>query len=122
MNITWKEGVTTLAAAGAVALEWAYFHSYSWPLVSSTRWVVAGLALLIGIGFLFSYVWDKTRSEGWSMTANVIAMVAVVLTALGLIFPASDYVVLLMLTSIVFWVAAIVRHLTVHAPSTQVHA
>lgn len=122
MNITWKEGVTTLASAGAVAVERAYFHNYSWPLVSSTRWVVVGLAALIAVGYIFSYVLDSTRSEGWSLTANILAVAAAVLTALGLAFPASDYVVLLMLAAIVFWVAAVVRHLTVPAPDTRVHA
>lgn len=122
MNITWREGVTTLAAAGAIVLERAYFHSYTWPLVSSTRWVVTGLAVLLAAQYIINVLMDKSRSEAWFYTANLIAMIGAVLTGLGLLFPASDYVVLLMLTAITFGFFAILTHFAAHSPTPHVRA
>lgn len=122
MNITWREGVTTLAAVGAVVIERAYFHSWNWPLVSSTRWVVTGLAILIAVQYIFNVLLDKTRSEAWFYTGSLLGMISTVLAGLGLIFAVSDYVVLLMLAAITFWFFAILTHLVSHSPAPHVHA
>lgn len=120
MRITWKDGITTLSTAGAIVLERAYFHSWNWPLISNVRWVIAGLAVLIAISFLFGYVLDEQRSAAWSWATGLLAATAAVLTGLGLIYAASDYVVLLMLTAVVFWAASLVAHLATHR-STSTH-
>lgn len=116
MRITWRDGVSTLAVAGAVVLERAYSLEWSTAtLVADTRWALGGVAALAVIAFVFSYMLDATRSTLWSVVAGVLAVVAIALTALGLIYAESGYVVWLMLTAVVFWVASIVRHLTVPA-------
>lgn len=122
MSLTWRDGVTTLATAGAVVLERAYFHNWDWPLLSSMRWAIAGLAILIAVNYLFGFILDATRGEGWTVVANALAVIAVLLTAFGLSYVVSDYVVLLMVTAIVFWAASIVRRLAVHVPMAHGHA
>lgn len=123
MKVTWKDGVTTLSTAAAVVLERAYFHNWDWPLIDNMRWAVAGLALLFAVGFVFSYVLDAVRGIGWSWAAGSLGVLAVVLTGLGLYYnTTTDYVVSLMLTTVLFWVASLVRHLTVHYPMTHSHA
>lgn len=119
MRITWRDGVTTLSTAGAIVLERAYFYNWDWPLISNVRWTIAGLAALILVGFVFSYALDTTRSRGWSIIAGLIGLAAVVLTGLGLIYAASNYAILLMLTAVVFWIASVIEHAAV--PSTTTH-
>ena len=119
MRITWRDGVTTLAAVGAITLERAFFHDWDWPLISNMRWTLAGLVVLGAVGFVFSYVLDRRADMLWTVTAWVLGLGMLALTALGLIFTNSDYVVLLMLNVVVFWFVSIVRHLTVS--STTAH-
>lgn len=122
MRITLKDGVTTAATAGAVVLERAYFHDWDWPLIANMRWTIAGLAALTAVGLLFSFVLDTTRNMVWSVVASAFAISTVVLTGLGLYYTNSDYVVLLMLNAVLFWVASLVRHLTVPATYSHGHA
>lgn len=119
MRITWKDGITTLSTAGAIVLERAYFHEWDWPLISDMRWTLIGLAALVAVSYLFGYVLDRSHSTIWNWTAGLLAILAAVLTGLGLIFAASDYVVLLMLTAVVFWIVSIVAHVAV--PGTRTH-
>lgn len=122
MRITWKDGVTTLSAAGAIVLEYAYFHDWDWPLISNMKWVMIGLAGLTAIGLVFSYVLDQVRSFSWSLIAGVFAVSTVALTGLGMYYANTDYIVLLMLNAVLFWIASVVRHVTVHSPVAQGHA
>lgn len=122
MSITWRDGITTLSTAGVIVLERAYFHNWDWPLVSSLRWMIVGLAVLTAVGLIFSYTLDKFRSSGWSLVAGTLGTLAAGFTGLGLIFNDSDYLVLLMLTAVVFWLASIVRHITIPSTLSQSHA
>ena len=111
MRITWKDGVTTVAAVGTVVLERAYYHAYTWPLVSSVRWVVVGLAVLGAVGFTAGYLFDTVRNTAWSTVAITLALVTLGLTAFGLVFATSGYVVTLMVTALTFWVVSTGLHL-----------
>lgn len=122
MRITWKDGVTTLATAGAIVLERAYFHNWDWPLISSMRWTMAGLAALIAVSFVFGYLLDAYKSELWGFASSVLLFAAIVLTGLGMYYVVSDYVVLLMVNAVVFWCASLLRHFTVHVPMAHGHA
>jgi hypothetical protein len=119
MRITWKDGVTTLSTTGAIVLERAYFHTWDWPLISNIDWAIAGLVGLTAVGFLFSYVLDKFRGMAWSTVAMVLGAVSLVLASLGLYTHNTDYVVLLMVNAVLFWLASIVRHVTVHLPTAH---
>lgn len=119
MRITWKDGVTTLAMAGAIVVERAHFHSWDWPLISSMRWTIAIIAALFVVSFVFGYVLDNKHSTAWNWTAGILAAIAIVIAGLGLALVQSDYVVLLMLTTVALWAASIVAHLTV--PRTSSH-
>ena len=120
MRITWRDGVTTLTTASAVVLQYAYYHSWDWPLVSSTRWVVTGLGVLLGIGLVSSYAFDSARSAVWSWATGLIAVGGALLVALGLGFADSAYVAWLLAANITLWLISLVHHLTV-APSLVGH-
>jgi hypothetical protein len=122
MRITWKDGVTTLSAAGAIVLERAYFHDWDWPLISNMKWAMAGLAVLTAVGLVFSYALDEVRSFSWSVIAGLFTISTLALTGLGMYYANTDYVVLLMLNAVLFWIASLVRHVTVHAPIAHGHA
>lgn len=119
MSITWRDGATTLTTIAAMLLERAYFHNWDVPLVSSMRWVIVGLVGLTAIGLYFSYVLDHYKSIGWRMTAAVFTLSTLALGCLGLVFVHSDYVVLLMVNAAVFWLASIMRHVSVETPMRQ---
>ena len=119
MRITWRDGVTTLSTAGAIVLERAYFHNYDWPLVSSMRWVIAGLAVLFAINYVFGYVLDRSHATVWTWTSGILAIAALIVTSLGLVYAASDYVVLLMITAVVFWAASLAAHFAVHSTTSS---
>lgn len=121
MRITWKDGVTTIAAGAAILLERAYFHQWDLPLVSSMNWVITGLVALIAVGVIFSYALDEVRGKAWSIVTGVLGVAALALAGLGIYTGNSDYVVLLMLNAVVFWMASIVRHVTVQSPVTHSH-
>ncbi|HRJ06038.1 MAG TPA: hypothetical protein PK096_00510 [Candidatus Saccharibacteria bacterium] len=121
MRITWKDGVTTLATAGIVLLEAAHFYEWGWALVDEVRWVIFGIAALLAISYVFGYVFDGTRSTAWNWVAALVAVVAVVTATLGLIYAASGYAAVLMFTSVAFWLASLVAHLTIHYPTTHGH-
>lgn len=121
MSLTWKEGVTTLAAAGAVLYSWAFYHDWTWSLVSSTRWMIGFMALATGIGYVFSYLLDRERTATWDGAANLIGAAVLVLTILGLGYVSSGYVITLMIGALVFWAAAMVRHLFEPSTTTLTH-
>lgn len=122
MGITWKDGVTTLSTATAVLLERAYFHNWDLPLVDSMTWVIVGMVVLLAVGYMFSYFLDETRSAIWSWTAGILAVVAVGLAGLGLYFEESDYVVLLMINAVAFWIASVLYHAAAPSQITHSHA
>ena len=119
MRITWKDGVTTLAAAGAIVLERAYYHAYSWSLVSSVRWVVTGMAVLGAVAFIAGYLLDTVHNTAWSTVAITFALVMLGLTAFGLVFATSGYVVTMMVAAIAFWVVSTGLHLFESVDSTD---
>lgn len=119
MRVTWRDGVTTLATAGAIVLERAYFHNWNWPLIDDVRWTIGGLAALVVVSFVFGYVLDSSRNTTWTVIAGLIGLAALVFTGLGLVYAASDYAVMLMLSAVVFWIASIIEHIVV--PSTASH-
>jgi hypothetical protein len=113
MYITWKDGVTTATAAGAVLVERAHFHDYAWPLVSSTRWAIGIIMALLAAGFISSYMLDGSKSPGWAFVASFLIVVGLLFTGLGMASGDANYAVMLMVTTVIFWLAAVVRHLTV---------
>lgn len=118
MRITWRDGITTAAVAGAIVIERAFFH-YDWAIVESMRWTIGILAALTAVGLFFSYVLDTAHSTLWTLAASVFALSTAVLTGLGLYYVNSDYVVLLMLNAVLFWMVSIGRHLTISAPASH---
>ena len=124
MRITWRDGATTVATAGAVVLERAYANGWDWPLIANTRWTITGLAVIFAVGFLFSYLLDSARGVTWSWVGAIIGVLAVVLTGLGLYYDtATGYTSLLMFNTILFWLASITAHLSMESTNiTHSHA
>lgn len=116
MRITWKDGVTTLAAGSAVLLERAYFWRWDWPLLSSMRWTLTGLGLLMAVSLALGYLLDEDKTSGWNWFAGLAAVTAAAFVGLGLAYVISDYVVLAMVAVVTFWAVSVLRHLSVHSP------
>lgn len=121
MRITWKDGVTTLATALAVALERAYTLNWDLPFSLDVQWVVAGIFGLVAISYIFSYVLDSTRSTIWTWTSGALVVVSAVVAGLAIVYGTSAYVVTLMITAVIFWAASVVAHLTTESTSTHGH-
>ncbi len=122
MRITWTDGAVTLATIGAVVVERAHFHDWTWPLISSVRWTILIISALAAISILVSFVIDKIHSKSRAIIATIFASLVAVITGLGIYFNASDYIVLLMLTIVAFWAVSIVRHFVTPASMTHYHA
>ena len=116
MKLTWKDAVTTLIMAAVIILERAYFHNWNWPLVSGMRWVVIGIATLTVLSLFFSYVLDRVHSVGWNIIAGVFSLSTLALTGLGLYYANSDFVVLLMLNTVLLWAVSMIGHVISHRP------
>lgn len=111
MRITWKDGITTLTAAGAILIERAHFHVFNVPLVADARWALIGIGILAAVGYIFGYLMDETHESVWTVMANFLGVIMLGVVLLGLIVASSDFVVVLMLSTVVFWLISVVSHL-----------
>jgi hypothetical protein len=111
MTITWRDGITTLAAGAAVLIERSYFHDWGWPLVHQVGWAVCAVALLGFAIFRFSYAMDDKPGTGWSVIAYLSSLLAAGLAAGGIITDNSDFLVWTMIIVIFFWLASVLRHI-----------
>jgi uncharacterized membrane protein YqgA involved in biofilm formation len=119
MRITWKDGLTTISAGGAVVLERAYYHDYDWPLVSSMRWVIGGLAILGAISLVAGFAFDKYTSANWDVLGIFFAVLIATLTTIGLLVTVSAYVALLMASTVAVWAASIAHHAVEHTDARR---
>lgn len=121
-NITWRDGVTTAAAAGVVVLERAHFHNWNIPLIADVRWAIAAFVVLGLVGFVLGYLSDDEPAPAWSYMAGGLGIIGLVLAVLGFYTMNADYLVLLMLDIAAFWLVSLVRHVTLPEHSGHVHA
>lgn len=121
MRNIWKDGITTLGAVATAVMGWAYFHNWTWPLMSSERWVIAGMALMGLIVFTFGYMLDSQHVTSWAAAALVLLIVVLGITTFGLVFATSGYVTALMWSVLAFWVASVGWHTAEHT-STPHHS
>ena len=110
MRITWKDGITTLAAAGAIVLERAHFDQLDIPLFTDARWAILGIGTLTAVGYIFGYLLDETHNQLWSVLANFLGAVLLGICILGLFIVSSDLVVVAMFGAVAFWLISIVSH------------
>jgi hypothetical protein len=124
MRITWKDGLTTLSAGAAIVLERAYYHNYDWPLVSSMRWVIGGLAILAAINVVAGFAFDKYTSAGWDVLGIFFGVAVATLAVLGLSVVVTDYVALLMVSAVTVWAVSVAHHSIEHTttPHSLMHA
>lgn len=119
MAITWRDAITTVAAAAAVLIERSYFHNWGWPMVHQASWAVVAVALLGYVIFRFSYAMDQNPNTSWSVIAYGSSLLAAGLAVGGVLTENSGYLVLTMLVVIAFWLTSILRH--VFVSSTDSH-
>jgi hypothetical protein len=110
MKITWKDAVTTLSAGGAVVLSVAYYNDYSWPLVSNVRWVVGGLAVLAAVILVVGFAFDRLSNLNWDLLGITLAVTIGFITAMGLAFAVSGYVVTMLIAILATWLVSISHH------------
>jgi len=110
MKITWKDAITTLSAGGAGVLTVAYYNDYTWPLMSSTRWVVGGLAALAAVILIIGFVFDKLSNLNWDLLGISLALATGFITAMGLSIAVSGYVVTMLAAVLVTWLVSVSHH------------
>ena len=110
MKITWKDAITTLSAGGAGVLTVAYYNDYTWPLMSSTRWVVGGLAALAAVILIIGFVFDKLSNLNWDLLGVSLALATGFITAMGLSIAVSGYVVTMLAAVLVTWLVSVSHH------------
>lgn len=116
MAITWRDGITTLAAATAVLVGQAYFHEWGWPLVHELSWAIAIVAALGFVIFYFSFAMDDNQGVGWSAMAYVSSLLAAGLAAGGVLTESAIFLVLAMIVVVLFWLVSVVRHVFLPSP------
>lgn len=114
MRITWKDAITTLSAGGAGVMSLAYYNDYTWPLVSSVRWVVGGLAVLASIILIVGFAFDRLSNLNWDFLGISLALAIGFIVALGLSFAASGYVVSMLVAVLATWLVSISHHFMEH--------
>lgn len=122
MRTTWRDGITTLAALFGSLIGWAYFHDWTWPLTSSTRWVAVGLALVSIVMYVFGYLLDATHSAAWAGVSLVLLLAALGFTSFGLAFASAGYITALLWTVGASWATTIAWHLVEHMPQQHGHS
>lgn len=121
-NITWKDGVTTVATAGILVLERAHFHDWNIPLIADVRWAIAAFLALGLVAFASGYLFDEGLDPAWNLVAGGLGVIGLIVAALGLYTMNSDYLILLMIDMVVFWLATLVRHVTLPEHAGHAHA
>ena len=110
MKITWKDAITTLSAGGAGVLTVAYYNDYTWPLMSSTRWVIGGLGALAAVILIIGFVFDKLSNLNWDLLGISLALATGFITAMGLSIAVSGYVVTMLAAVLVTWLVSVSHH------------
>lgn len=121
MRITWKDGMTTLAALGAVLLQQAHSREWDWPLISSTRWTLTGIGILAVVGFIFGYLMDSERTPGESLAMSLLMVAMITIVGLGLAYASSGYVVAALFGLLAVWVVSEVVHMFTTKSTYQQH-
>jgi hypothetical protein len=117
MELTWKDGVTTISTGGAVILERAHFHNWDLPRVASTRWAVFGLLILWGVNLALAYMIGRY----WAAVEYTLAILGAGAGIYGLVSGSADALVLLMVVVVAMWAVEIADHLIKHK-ETHIHA
>ena len=92
----------------------AYYNDYTWPLMSSVRWVVGGLAVLAAIILVMGFAFDKLSNLNWDLLGITLAAAIGFITALGLSFAVSGYVVTMLSAVLVTWLVSVSHHFIEH--------
>ncbi|HKX72466.1 MAG TPA: hypothetical protein VJM32_00450 [Candidatus Saccharimonadales bacterium] len=122
MRITWKDGVTTLAAAGTVGLAQAHFNGFEIPLITDVRWVLLGISVLSVVEFVFGFIMDESHDTLWSAIASLLGVIMTGLTLAGLLTASSEFITMLALSTVVFWVISVLSHMRSTTHATHDHA
>lgn len=120
MNLTWRDGATTVLAGVTVAVAVAVTQEWDWPLLGS---VTAGVGVLGAVGWAMCILGGKTAPE-WSMknpftvAMAVLGSVALALIAVGLFTGSEAVFVALAVVTVVMWMASTSAHAMRGRPTT----
>lgn len=108
--LTWKDGLTTILFAAAIAVMLAVTQAWGWPLLGSHR---AGALLLglLGLGMCAGgAVEGRRRSRVYSTTMAALGSMALVLLIWGIIAGSEAVFLALGATIGVMWLASTIGH------------
>jgi hypothetical protein len=107
MALSWKDGVTTVLAAGTVALAYAkYYGWHSW--LTAPRLGIVALAL-IGLGMCTQST-PTPDTHIWTGLLSTLGALSLVLVIIGLIFGQSWAFYALAGDILVLWLLSTIKH------------
>lgn len=108
--LTWKDGLTTILLAAAIAVMLAVTQAWGWPALGSYRTGALVLGLL-GLGMCAGgAVEGRRRSRVYSTTMAVLGSSALVLLIWGIIAGTEAVFLALGATIGVMWIASTIGH------------
>jgi hypothetical protein len=108
MTLTWRDGITTLAAAAAVLIERAHNLNWNWAVISNVRWAFAALVVLGAIAMLYEAV--SGRFTTWLEYA--LGFAGAVLAVVGFSLASPAYLAWLMLDIVAIWFVSLATHVS----------
>lgn len=120
MKLTWRDGVATVLAVGAVAVALAVTQGWNWTFLGSTK---AGVAAVGVIGYMMCRLgmhWitdakDMVRGPAL-IAASVLGATALVLIVAGMIVGTEALLVALTVDIVALWFITTWRHAAVGVP------
>ncbi len=118
MKVTWRDAVSTVAAAASVVLVWANTRAWDMPLATSVRWAIAASLVLGALSLMVAAVKDNA----WSLALYIMGSLGALFGIVGLYAGTSDFLVLLALDVVAVWLTTVAYHLTRPSRAVVRHA
>lgn len=114
MRLTWKDAVSTVFMAAIAVIYVAFLNSTTAWLISSARGTAAAVLVLgivggCGMGAAAELYQDR-RARTYTSFANALGAIALVAGVIALITASTVALAILVVATLVLWLAATVRH------------
>ena len=112
MRLTWKDAVSTALVVAGLAMALSVLAGWGWPLLGGVRAGIVALGVLGGIACVLGAPLERSYYvDPFGLITAVVGMVGVTIAIVGgLVFDAPQFLLALMLVTIMLWALATLRH------------
>jgi hypothetical protein len=112
MRLTWKDALSSALVVAGLAMALSVLAGWGWPLLGGVRAGIIALGVLGGIACVLGAPFERSYyADPFGLITAVIAMGGVTIAVVGgLIFGAQQYLLALILVTIMLWALATLRH------------